>query len=175
MHVLQWIAIQAENKDHAFRSVKDYLESQMGDEYNLASWYDWFVAGGGRWNPNPDSQYDDDDQSMVISHAEEPDLFEERILLAMESRKQEFDNYAKDVDPEIIAKVISDYNPREKNFMLFSSLYPIKKVIDMAYGNWDYNSYFFDMVNDTTSPAYVFESIDKGDKDWYIVPVDFHF
>jgi hypothetical protein len=175
MHTLQWIAVQAENKDHAFRSVKDYLESQMGDEYNLASWYDWFVAGGGRWNPNPDSQYDDDDQSMVISHAEEPDLFEERILLAMESRKEEFDRYAKDVDQEIITKIISEYNPREKNFTLFSSLYPIKKVIDMAYGNWDYNSYFFDMVNDTTIPAYLFESIDKGDKDWYIVPVDFHF
>ena len=75
MHVLQWIATTAEDKDQAFRSVKDYLENQMGDEYNLSSWYDWFVVGGGRWNPNPNSQYDDNDQSMVISYDEDPQKF----------------------------------------------------------------------------------------------------
>jgi hypothetical protein len=175
MHVLQWIAVTADDKDHAFRSVKDYLETAMGNENSYASWYDWFVAGGGRWNPNPDSQYNDDDQSMVISYEEEPDLFEERVLLAMESRKAEFDSYAKDVNTEIIAKIISKYNPREKDFVLFTEMYPIKKIIDMAYGEWDSNSYYFDCDNQTTTPAYMFEAIDKGTKNWYIVPVDFHF
>jgi hypothetical protein len=175
MHVLQWIATTADDKDHAFRSVKDYLENQMGDEYNYSSWYDWFVAGGGRWNSNPDSQYNDNDQSMVISYEEEPDLFEERVLLAMESRKAEFDNYAKDVKPEMLANIISNYNPREKEFSLFAEMYPIKKIIDMAYGEWDFNSYFYDMENTSTTPKYMFEAIDKGTKNWYIIPVDFHF
>ncbi len=175
MHVLQWIAVEADDKDHAFRSVKDYLETAMGNEDSYASWYDWFVTGGGRWNPNEGSQYNDDDQSMVISYEEEPDLFEERVLLSMESRKAEFDSYAKDVDLDIITKIISDYNPREKDFGVFQKLYPIKKIVDMAYGEWDFNSYFFDCQNDTTSPAYMFEAIDKGTKNWYIIPVDFHF
>jgi hypothetical protein len=175
MHVLQWIAVQADDKDQAFRSVKDYLETAMGSEYSYASWYDWFVTGGGRWNPNPDSQYNDDDQSMVLSYETDPDLFEERVLQSMESRKREFDDYAKDVNPDILAKIISDYNPRDKMFAAFSEMYPIKKIIDMAYGEWDYNSYFFDCHHDSTTPAYMFESIDNGTKNWYIVPVDFHF
>ncbi len=175
MHVLQWIAIKSDNTDLAFRSVKDYLETNMGSMDSYSSWYDWFVAGGGRWNENPNSQYNDDDQSMVLSFETDPDLFEERVLQSMESRKAEFDNYAKDINTDVLAKIITDYNPREKDFISFQALYPIKKIIDMAYGEWDFNSYFFDCENDTTSPKYMFEDIDKGNKNWYIIPVDFHF
>lgn len=175
MHVLQWIAIKSDNTDLAFRSVKDYLETNMGNEYSYSSWYDWFVTGGGRWNENPDSQYNDNDQSMVLSFETDPDLFEERVLQSMESRKAEFDNYAKDMKPELLTKVITDYNPREKDFAVFSELYPIKKLVDMVYGEWDFNSYFFDCENDTTSPKYMFEDIDNGNKNWYLVPCDFHF
>lgn len=175
MHVLQWITVKADDKDHAFRSVKDYLEIAMGSEDSYASWYDWFVTGGGRWNPNEGSQYDDNDQSMVISYDEDPQAFRERITRSLELRKEEFDGYAKDVNPELLTKIISDYNPSESNFAVFSDLYPIKKIIDMAYGEWDFNSYFFDCENDTTNPKYMFEDIDKGNKNWYAIPVDFHF
>ena len=175
MHVLQWIAVKADDKDQAFRRVKDYLEVAMGNENSYASWYDWFVTGGGRWNPNEGSQYDDNDQSMVLAFDTDPDLFEERVLKSLELRKEEFDGYAKDVNPELLTKIISDYNPRESNFSIFSDLYPIKKIIDMAYGEWDFNSYFFDCENDTTNPKYMFEDIDKGNTNWYAVPVDFHF
>lgn len=174
MHVLQWIAVKSDDKDMAFRSVKDYLEVAMGSAESYA-WYDWFITGGGRWNPNEDSQYDDNDQSMVLSFETDPDLFEERVLLALESRKAEFDNYAKNMKPELLTKVITDYNPREKDFAVFSELYPIKKLVDMVYGEWDFNSYFFDCENDTTTPKYMFEDIDKGNKNWYLIPVDFHF
>jgi hypothetical protein len=113
--------------------------------------------------------------NMIISAKEQPDEFDERVLQSMENRKVEFDNYAKDIDPSLITKIITDYNPREFDFGLFSSIYPIKKVIDMAYGNWDFNSYFYDMVNDSTTPKYLFEAIDKDPEMWYLVPVDFHF
>jgi len=175
MHVLQWIAVQADDKDMAFRSVKDYLETNMGTEYNYSSWYDWFVTGGGRWNPNEGSQYDDNDQSMVISYDEEPQKFREAIEGAIASRKAEFDRYVEHTDVSIIDKVISDYDPSKPNFEHFQKLYELKKVIDMAYGEWDFNSYYFDSENDTTTPKYMFESIDNGNKNWYAVPVDFHF
>jgi hypothetical protein len=175
MHTLQWIVTTADDKDHAFRSVKHYLEAQMGMEENYSSWYDWFVTGGGRWNSNPDSQYNDDDQSMVISYDEEPQKFLEAVENAIQSRKEEFDRYAKDVNPEVITKIISNYNPNDKDYALFSEMYPIKKIVDMAYGEWDFNSYYFDCDTETTTPAYMLESIDKGNKNWYAVPVDFHF
>ena len=173
MHVLQWISVRAEDKDEAFRRVKDYLETTMGSEDSYASWYDWFVTGGGRWNENA-TPYEDD-QSMVISYETDPEVFRERVSQCMLNRKAEFDMYAKDVDPSILDKIISEYNPAEKSFSAFATMYPLKKVIDMAYGEWDYNSSYFDCENDTTTPAYMFEGIDKGDTNWYLIPIDFHF
>jgi hypothetical protein len=180
MHVLQWIAVQADNKDEAYRRVEDTLQTMLGEyESTINTWYDWFVVGGGRWNVNEGDDfreaYNEGKTNLILSAKEEPDLFEERILLSMESRKTEFDQYAKEVDTSIIDKIITDYNPREYDFLAFQKLYPIKKLIDMAYGTWDFNSYFYDMLNDTTTPKYVFDSIDIDPELWYLVPVDFHF
>ncbi len=83
MHTLQWIVTTADDKNHAFYSVKHYLEENMGSEYNYSSWYDWFVTGGGRWNPNDTDGYNDDEQSMVISYDEEPQKFLEVVENAM--------------------------------------------------------------------------------------------
>jgi hypothetical protein len=180
MHVLQWIAVHAYEKDEALQIVQHRLSEMLGEyESTTNTWFDWFVAGGGRWNVGEDEDnneaYVEGKTNLVLSAKEEPDLFDERVLQSMESRKAEFDNYAKDVDTSIIDKIITDYNPREFDFVAFQSLYPIKKLIDMAYGTWDYNSCFFDMENDTTTPKYMFESIDKDPENWYLVPVDFHF
>lgn len=177
---MQWIAVQAEDKDEAYRRVEDSLQSMLGDyESPTMTWFDWFVVGGGRWNTEGDESataaYTEGKTNLIVSAKDTPDEFDERVLQAMESRQAEFDGYAKDVDPTILDKIIKDYNPRDFDYSKFSTIYPIKKMLDMAYGIWDYNSYFFDMVNDTTVPKYMFESLDKGDKDWYLVPVDFHF
>lgn len=180
MHVLQWIAVKAEDKDEAYSKVENTLQEMLGDyESPTMTWYDWFVVGGGRWNMSEDDShgeaYVEGKTNLIVSAKDTPDEFDERVLQAMESRKAEFDGYAKDVDPSILNKIINSYNPREHDFVAFQELYPIKKLIDMAYGNWDFNSYFYDMANDTTTPKYMFELLDKGDKDWYLVPVDFHF
>ena len=174
MHILQWIAVKASNVESANERVSNYLMENMGSEDNYTSWYDWFVVGGGRWNPNPDSQYEDD-KSMTISYEIDPEVFRERVSQSMLNRKAEFDSYAKDVNLDIIPQIISEYDPSGKAFSLFANMYALKKLIDMAYGEWDYNSYFFDCENDTTTPGYMFEGIDKGDTNWYLIPVDFHF
>jgi hypothetical protein len=180
MHVLQWIAVEADDKDEAYRTVEETLQNMLGDfDMPTTTWYDWFVVGGGRWNvgENDDSSeaYTEGKTNMIISYDEEPADFRTQVLRAMEDRKSEFDGYAKDVDSTILDKIINDYNPKEFDFPAFQSLYPIKKLIDMAYGEWDYNSYFFDCHHDTATPAYMLESIDTGNKNWYLIPVDFHF
>jgi hypothetical protein len=180
MHVLQWIAVHAYEKDEALQRVQHNLSEMLGEyESTTNTWFDWFVAGGGRWNVGESEDnkeaYVEGKTNLVLSAKEEPDLFDERVLQSMELRKAEFDGYAKDIDTSILDKIIKDYNPREYDFVAFQSLYPIKKVIDMAYGVWDMNSYFYDMENDTTTPKYLFEGIDKDPENWYLVPVDFHF
>ena len=180
MHVLQWIATEAEDKDEAYRRVEDTLQTMLG-EYESATntWYDWFVVGGGRWNvgegESNNEAYVEGKTNLIISYDENPEDFRKQVEQSMQDRKAEFEGYAKDVDTTFIDKMITTYRPEEFDFVGFNKLYPIKKMIDMAYGTWDYNSYFFDMATDSTTPKYLYESIDKGNKNWYLVPVDFHF
>ena len=180
MHVLQWISVQAEDKDEAYRRVEDTLQNMLGGfDMPTNTWYDWFVVGGGRFNVSEGDDFNEaythGKTNLVISYDEDPVAFRVQVLRSLEDRKAEFDGYAKDVDSTIIDKIIKDYNPKEFDFVAFQSLYPIKKMIDMAYGTWDFNAYFYDMLNDTTTPKYLYESIDTGNKNWYLVPVDFHY
>ncbi len=174
MHVLQRIAVQADDKHHAFYSVKHYLEENMGSEYNLASWYDWFVTGGGRWNTNDTDGYDDDDQSMTISYDDEPRKFLDTVKEGIEARMAEFNLYRKHFNEKNVD--INDCLDKYDGQMDFGfPLYELSKMIDMTQGKWDFNSYFYDMHHETTNTKYMLEDIDKGNKNWYIVFVDFHF
>lgn len=175
MHVLQRIAVQADSKEDAFSTVKHTFESELGsDDYASAAWFDWFITGGGRWNPNPDSQYNDDDQSMTISQAEEPDKFISQVDLAIQSRVEEFNRYRQHFNEKNVD--INAYLDKYDGSTDYSmELYDLSKMIDMAQGKWDYNSYFFDLTNQSTNPKFMFESIDRGMDNWYIVFVDFHF
>ncbi len=146
----------------------------MGSEYNYSSWYDWFVTGGGRWNDNGSDSYDDDDQSMTISYDDNPQAFLAAVNNAIDERMSEFNQYrqsfnTKNVD---INSVLDSYNGQ----MDFGfQLYELYKMIDMTQGKWDFNSYFYDMQHETTNTKYMLESIDTGNKNWYLVFVDFHF
>ena len=175
MHVLQHIAVVADSQDEAFRTVKEGLESELGNnEFATNSWFDWFVTGGGRWNPNPDSQYNDDDQSMVISYDKSPDEYKETIDKAIVSRMEEFNSYRKsheDRNIDIEAKLDNYKGVMNYDF----ELYYMKKMIDMIQGEWDMNSYFYDMHHASTNPDHMNKNIDLGNKNWYLVPVDFHF
>jgi hypothetical protein len=174
MHVLQYIAVVADSQDEAFRTVKDTLESELGNnEFATNSWFDWFVAGGGRWNPNPDSQYADD-QSMIISYEEAPLDYKSMIDNMISNRMDEFESYRKSYNEKGI-----DLEAKLDNYrgvMTYDfELYPLKKMIDMIQGEWDMNSYFYDMHHASTNPDHMNKNIDLGNKNWYLVPVDFHF
>jgi hypothetical protein len=174
MHVLQRIAVQAEDKDEAFRIVKDTLEQELGNnEYSSNTWFDWFVTGGGRWNVNPDSQYEDDN-NMTISYDEDPQAFLAQVALAIQSRVEEFNRYRQhfaEKNVDINAKLDSYDGSTDYSF----DLYDLSKMIDMLQGKWDFNSYFFDMTSQSVNEKFMLESIDKGEKNWYLVYVDFHF
>jgi hypothetical protein len=174
MHVLQYIAVVADSQDEAFRTVKDTLESELGnDQFASNAWFDWFVAGGGRWNPNPDSQYADD-QSMIISYEEAPLDYRSMVDNMISNRMDEFESYRKSYNEKGIdleAKLDSYRGVMTYDF----ELYPLKKMIDMIQGEWDMNSYFYDMNSASTNPEHMYKNIDLGNKNWYIVPVDFHF
>jgi hypothetical protein len=172
MHVLQHIAVVADSQDEAFRTVKDSLESELGDyESTTNSWFDWFVVGGGRFvegNPYADST------DSIILYDKAPAEYRDTIDKAIISRMEEFNSYRKSYEEkgiDIEAKLDNYKGVMNYDF----ELYPLKKMIDMIQGEWDMNSYFYDMHHASTNPDHMYKSIDLGNKNWYLVPVDFHF
>ena len=181
MHVLQWIAVKNpatfdideldDCKKEAHDIVKSKFEEMYSESEGLGGWSDWFIVGGGRWNDNPDSQYKEDDSSMVISYGAEPDKFIETINRAIESRKIEFAGYRENFEKQSIdinAKLDSYDGTTDYSF----DLYDLNKMIDMLQGKWDMNSYFYDLNNWSTNPKWVLDNLDNS---WYLVPTDFHF
>jgi hypothetical protein len=172
MHVLQYIAVKADNQEEAFHTVKDNLESELGNnEYSTNAWFDWFVVGGGRFvegNPYEEST------NSIIAYDEDPKTFLNQVKVSIQSRMDEFKAYRQHFEGKGV-----DINAKLDNYngvMNYDfELYPLKKMIDMIQGEWDMNSYFYDMHHSSTNPDHMHKSIDLGNKNWYAVPVDFHF
>jgi hypothetical protein len=172
MHVLQHIAVMADSQDEAFRTVKEGLESELGNnEFATNTWFDWFVVGGGRFvegNPYEEST------NSIISYDEAPLDYRSMIDRAISNRMDEFESYRQSYNEKGIDldnKLDSYRGVMNYDF----ELYPLKKMIDMIQGEWDMNSYFYDMHTASTNPDHMYKSIDLGNKNWYLVPVDFHF
>jgi hypothetical protein len=170
MHTIQYIAVQADDVDMAFRTVKHNLEEQLGDGTEINTWFDWFVTGGGRWSTAEDS-YDDNYQGDVVD--QNNPKFQEYLDKANEYRTAELSSYVEQAKKVNLTELLDTVAPSE--FRGGMELYPIVKIFDITTGKWDYTSYYYDVMSDSTNMIHLKESIDKGAKDWYLVPVDFHF
>lgn len=168
MHVLQYIAVRADDEDMAMRVAEDTLNSEMGgNEYAHNSWYDWFVIGGGRF---VDGDPYKSSTNYIISYKEHGLVgIQEKIDWAINARKVAYASYAKEVDYSTLLNTIDSYTGMTDYSM---SLYPLAKCIDMLQGSWDFNSYFYDAETGSTNYQYM---LDKLDDSWYLIPVDFHF
>jgi len=168
MHVLQYIAVRADDEDMAMRTAEDTLNSEMGgNEYSINSWYDWFVIGGGRFVDGDPYQ---SSPNHIISYAKHGrEGIQEKVDWAIEARKEEYAKYMRSIDNSTILTSLDSYTG---NTDYSFSLYPISKCIDMLSGNWDFNSYFYDAETGSTNFQYM---LDKLDESWYLIPVDFHF
>ena len=172
MHCIQYIATKADSAEEAHSDVKAYLENLMGEE-GYGTWYDWFVTGGGRWSTD-DDPYNDNYTGDVV-HQSSP-KFQEYVDTASRFKQEELTRYIQNARKINLQDILDLAEAGEDDyFKVGHQLYEVKQIYEMTLGVWNYNSYFFDTVNDTTYKKYMLEAIDKGDKDWYLVPVDFHF
>lgn len=175
MHVLQWIATKAEDVEQAYTNVEQHLEAQMSGNDAPSTWYDWFVVGGGRWNATENDSleeaYKGGKTNMIISLSEDKQAFMERIDKCIENRISEFNDYRASFNKaeiDLNAKLDSYAGNMQYDF----DLYPLKKMIDMLQGEWDYNAYFWDSENWSINPEHMMKDVSGS---WYLVPVDFHF
>lgn len=172
MHCIQYVAVAANSRDEARDQVDSYLNTCLEGG---GTWYDWYVTGGGRWSTSDDpynSNYVAD-----IAHVSDK-RFIEYLETAKKYRSEQMEWFIekiREVDLEALiseARAATDFAER---LSVGSKLYPFSRLNDICYGTWNSDSYFFDATNDTTEWKYLEESMEKGDKNWYFVPVDFHF
>lgn len=176
MHTIQYIATQADDVDHAFRSVKDYLETQLGNdpESPTNSWFDWFVAGGGRWATGDENQYNDSWQGDVV--AQDSPKFQEYLDKAVQFRKNTLDEYLADIRKLDLQQTLDSIEiSGGDDFRAGMYLYPFSQLYNITMGVWNYNSYYYDIMSDSANMIHLKNSLDNGGKNWYLVPVDFHY
>lgn len=176
MHTIQYIAVKADSVEEAHANAKSYLESQLGSGDTYNTWFDWFVVGGGRWATGDENQYNDDWTGDVV-HQDSP-KFQEYLDQAqqwkLESTMWEIKR-AREIDiSNTLDKIENDQEGLYPMWDVTSELYPLHKLYEATNGSWNSDSHFFDIEHEASHPKYMREAIDKGDKNWYLVPVDFH-
>ena len=172
MHVLQYIAVKADSPEEAIDNVRFQLESMLGNDGSTTSWFDWFVTGGGRFNSDNDP-YTDGATNMVVS-SKDSEAFEKIIEESIEARLSEFRRYRAEWDRSNMN--LDSYFDEFDGTMDYSmKLYSLGKIIDMVQGDWDFNSYFYDLQNWSTNPIHMTKDRINDDGVWFLVPVDFHF
>ena len=144
----------------------------LGNDGSTTSWYDWFITGGGRFNPDSDP-YRDGETNMVVS-SKDSEAFEKILAESIEARVSEFNRYRDEWNRTNVN--LDSYLDEYKGDMDYSmTLYSLGKMIDMVQGQWDFNSYFYDLENWSTNPVHMNKDRINNGTVWYLVPVDFHF
>lgn len=178
MHVLQQIATKADSAEEAFYNVKNKFDEMYSESEGLGGWSDWYVVGGGRWNSNPNNQYQDNHDD-VVSNNDNPDKFMEVLQGSLNARKEEMGRIREHLDTNKFVELVDNFianngNPTDEDRFDMSAYY-VRSAASLLNGYWNQDSYFYDLDNYTTTPKYMLEELDKGSKKWYLVPVDFHF
>lgn len=177
MHTLQYIAVKAETVEEAYHQVETILQDMLGGEYGGGTWYDWFIVGGGRWNTEGNldymEAYKEGKTNMIVS-SDNVQLFEQTVVDCIDSRMAEFKQYRSEWErSNINLEATLDEYDGDTDYSM--KLYPLGKMIDMLQGEWDFNSYFYDLEHWSTNPIHMTKDrIDVGGV-WYLVPVDFHY
>jgi hypothetical protein len=178
MHVIQQIAITAQSAEEAADNVKSKFDEAYSESEGLGGWSDWFVVGGGRWNSNPANQYQDS-HNDVVSYSNSPDKFMEVVQSSLAFRKEEMGRIKERLELDKFATLVDTFIENNGNLSnedrFDMTAYYVKAAASMLNGSWNQDSYFYDLDNYSTSPVYMLEDIDKGNKNWYLVPVDFHY
>lgn len=173
MHTLQWVVVEADDKDSAVGAAMVFLEEEMGSGEHPATWYDWFLAGGGRWNTEQDELGFTQPSNLVIDYKEEPNAFRAKIDELIQARIDQYNEYLSEVKQIDIMAKLENYG----GVMTYSmDFYALSRLLDYQRGIWNYDSKFYDLVHWSTNATHILSKLDKNEGDnLFLVPIDFHF
>jgi hypothetical protein len=159
MHTLHWIAVEADNAEEAFSKVENQLL-----EYDN-KWYDWFDDKlGGRWAS---------DEKCKIYQGK--DIFI-GLDIVKSNRKAEVERALEHIDLLEFESQIRSYDGSDVVTNDYSmNLWRITKVAELVSGEWNSDSYFYDMDYGHGTMADLLKRIESDPDKQFLVPIDFHF
>ena len=173
MHTLQYIAVEAEDKEKATMRVHDELESSSNEG---GTWFDWLVIGGGRFTAKADEdpyQYTD---KYTISYVSDTSKFHEVLKEHKELRKNNFITDLEMTNKDIVDKAIEGYL-LDKDTVLEHRLHLMRyrKMLETILGYWSEDSYYYDLETYDHEFEGIEDRIKTNPTMQFLVPVDFHF
>ena len=184
MHVLQWIAVTAVDEDEAVSVTNSLLEEVMGDSDSPSTWYDWFIAGGGRWNVSEDEKDSImagylPKSNMVISYDKDPNTFYAKIQECLSRRVEDYNKYLAEVKESGVIAKLDNYG----GVMSYdTSFYSLNALLRYQTGDWWCDSWFYDFTHYSTNATHILAKIATHQaetpnqvSELFLVPVDFHF
>ena len=177
MHVLQWVAVEADDEETAADEAESLLNQAMGDGENPSSWYDWFVVGGGRWNQMQDPYHNS--TNMIISYDKDPVGFRAKLQELIQNRIDTYNEYHQEIKDKDVMAMFENYG----GVMSYSlETYPLRNLLRFLDGDWFYDSKFYDLITWSTNATHLLSKLDNHDLTTpkivtgiFLVPIDFHF
>jgi len=169
MHTLHRILVNTENlKTQDKNTTRDFADTETQDFYGTV--FDWRETdNAGIWsNEFPDN---------VLLGSENLELIIQQIERCQELQKEEINHYLKLVKEKLgdslttITEVASN-----KSEEISHQLYLLKKLASLLYGEYTFDSYFYDL--DARTSKITSDTIDKikqSPENWALVLFDYHF
>jgi len=159
MHTLHWIAVEADNEPEAFSKAQTEMISAEG------MWWDWYDNSiGGRWANNDWCKiYQGKDILIGLDHVKT-------------NRKEEVERALEKIDLSEFESQLNNYDGEDVVTTDYSlNLWRIKKLAQLLDGEWNCDSYFYDMVYGSANMADLLKRIESDPDKQFLVPIDFHF
>lgn len=159
MHVLHFIAVEADTAKEAVDEVEIVLEN---NESPVFPWSDWAEIGG-RWK----------NEGEVHCYAEDPTKFEGFLERARLNRVNEIKYLLSNIDPDAIIEQVRNFGGENPVYGI--AFYRLRQAIAIAEGNGKHDAYFYDLKEWCEDFKYLRGRMETDPTRQFLVLVDFHY
>lgn len=160
MHVLHFIAVEADTAEEAVSAVDAVIEGYDEGE-RLFSWSDWAEIGG-RW----------ENEGKVHSYSDDPEKFNGFLERARLNRVNEIASLLSEIDTEALIDKVRNFDGEYAGYDL--DLYRLRQAIAIVDDHGKHDQYFYDLKEWTGSFKYLKERCETDPTRQFLVLVDFH-
>lgn len=174
MHVLHYLAVEADSKDEATNRADNVLNESLESG---GTWFDWFVVGGGRFTTPEGAHFSEaynDTFDNTISYVEDQVKFYAILKQQARIRTEELERTLANVDLSKVKQAVNDFI-KEEDVSASYDVYRYAEVLRTVAGYWNPSSYFYDVESYDCDTKAVKERIKNNPTQQFLVPIDFHF